>query len=97
MRSEGLSGKKAVASYLGTGVRTVQRYKRELDLPVHRPSRNTPGSVIARRDTSRRLLHSTCKCLRHGILQVDQLVERMKSLQLDISAFREMQHWEGIG
>ena len=42
-----LSGWKEIANYLGKGVRTVQRYERELRLPVHRPNGKSAGSVIA--------------------------------------------------
>lgn len=47
MQSEVLSGWKDIANYLGKGVRTVQRYERELGLPVRRPAGKTKGSVIA--------------------------------------------------
>ena len=33
---ERLSGWKEIASYVGKSVRSVQRWERELDLPVHR-------------------------------------------------------------
>ena len=33
-----LSGWKEIANYMGRGVRTVQRYERELELPVRRPA-----------------------------------------------------------
>ena len=33
-----LSGWKEIANYLGKGVRTVQRYERELRLPIRRPA-----------------------------------------------------------
>lgn len=42
-----LSGWKEIANYLGRGVRTVQRYEIELQLPVRRPSNHPQGSVIA--------------------------------------------------
>ena len=42
-----LSGWKDIANYLGKGVRTVQRYERELRLPVRRPAGKTPAAVIA--------------------------------------------------
>jgi hypothetical protein len=42
-----LTGWKEIANYLGKGVRTVQRYERELRLPVRRPAGQTRGSVIA--------------------------------------------------
>ena len=42
-----LSGWKEVANYLGRGVRTVQRYERELGLPVRRPAGKLRASVVA--------------------------------------------------
>jgi hypothetical protein len=42
-----LSGWKEIANYLGKGVRTVQRYERELGLPVRRPAGKPWGSVVA--------------------------------------------------
>lgn len=45
-----LSGWKDIAIYLGKGVRTVQRYERELRLPVRRPAGRRRGSVLATRD-----------------------------------------------
>jgi hypothetical protein len=47
MSQEILSGWKDIASYLGRGVRTVQRYERGLGLPVRRPTGKSTGSVIA--------------------------------------------------
>jgi hypothetical protein len=41
-----LSGWKDIANYLGKGVRTVQRYERELGLPIRRPAGKL-SSVIA--------------------------------------------------
>ena len=45
--AEILSGWKDVANYLGKGVRTVQRYERELTLPIRRPQGKTFGAVMA--------------------------------------------------
>jgi hypothetical protein len=42
-----LSGWKEIANYLDKGVRTVQRYERELSLPVRRPAGKFRGSVLA--------------------------------------------------
>jgi len=47
MSQEILTGWKDIASYLGKGVRTVQRYERGLGLPVRRPAGKSTGSVIA--------------------------------------------------
>jgi len=44
-----LSGWKDIANYLGKGVRTVQRYERELGLPVRRPAGKPRGSVVVTR------------------------------------------------
>jgi hypothetical protein len=46
-KAEILSGWKDVANYLGKGVRTVQRYERELTLPIRRPRGTASGTVIA--------------------------------------------------
>jgi hypothetical protein len=48
-RPQFLSGWKDIANYLGKGVRTVQRYERELGLPVRRPAGKATGSVVATR------------------------------------------------
>jgi hypothetical protein len=42
-----LSGWKEIANHLGKGVRTVQRYERELGLPIRRPAGKSRGSVVA--------------------------------------------------
>src|SRR5215471_17764720 len=42
-----LNGWKEIACYLGKGVRTVQRYERNLALPVRRPAGRPFGSVMA--------------------------------------------------
>jgi hypothetical protein len=42
-----LSGWKEIANYLGKGVRTVQRYERELGFPVRRPAGKSHAAVIA--------------------------------------------------
>ena len=44
-----LSSWKEIAAYLGRGVRTVQRYERDLALPVHRP-RGNRRAVLALAD-----------------------------------------------
>lgn len=46
-QSQFLSGWKEIANYMGKGVRTVQRYERDLGLPVRRPAGKSTGSVVA--------------------------------------------------
>ena len=45
--SEILNGWKEIAHYMQRGVRTVQRWERELGLPVRRPHNGSRGAVIA--------------------------------------------------
>ena len=42
-----LSGWKEIAGYLNRGVRTVQRWEKELQLPVRRPCRKAKSAVVA--------------------------------------------------
>ncbi len=42
-----LNSWKEIAGYLGRGVRTVQRWERELGLPVHRPKGRERSAVLA--------------------------------------------------
>jgi hypothetical protein len=46
-RPQFLSGWKEIGNYLGKGVRTVQRYERQMGLPVRRPAGKPRGSVVA--------------------------------------------------
>ena len=47
LRLEILTGWKQIANHLGRGVRTVQRYEREMHLPIRRVGGKSTGSVIA--------------------------------------------------
>src|SRR5215475_11597948 len=81
-----LSGWKEIASYLGKGVRTTQRYEREQRLPIHRPNGKSTGSVMAAKSelnewvlatrnrdasTSQRLLEQRSNQLGAEFLQLD--------------------------
>ncbi len=81
-----LCGWKEIANYLGKGVRTVQRYAREMGLPVLRPAGSRAGAVTAIRTeldnwvsgsnthvspAKRRALKSRTNELRAKFLQVD--------------------------
>jgi hypothetical protein len=46
-RAETLVGWKEIANYLGKGVRSVQRYERELAMPIHRPAGKRAAAVFA--------------------------------------------------
>ena len=57
--SDMLNSWKEVATYLGRGVRTVQRWEQELGLPVRRPRGKTRSAVIAfRTELDQWLQHS---------------------------------------
>jgi hypothetical protein len=103
--SQVLSGWKDIANYLGKDVRTLQRYERELGLPVHRPGGKTNGSVIATQSELDAWVDS-CKLrepspsrfvsvlsgwvsLENRIVEMGQLIDTMKKLRLDIGASRE--------
>lgn len=42
-----LNSWKEIAAYVGRGVRTVQRWEAQLELPVHRPAGKDHGAVLA--------------------------------------------------
>lgn len=42
-----LTSWKEIAAYLGHSIRTVQRWERDLGLPIHRPSQKENSSVMA--------------------------------------------------
>jgi hypothetical protein len=44
---EVFSGWKDIASYLGKGVRTIQRYEQTMGLPIRRPAGKMSGAVLA--------------------------------------------------
>ena len=54
-----LNSWKEIAEYMGRGVRTVQRYERELRLPVHRPAGKSRSAVIAFPDEIERWMRET--------------------------------------
>src|SRR5215472_1561813 len=85
-RPQILAGWKEIANYLRKGVRTVQRYERQLALPIHRPAGKSLAAVVAipteldkwvtaspRRDASpnRRALETRTNRLRANFLQID--------------------------
>src|SRR6185437_3221021 len=47
MNHEVLNSWKEIAVYLGRGIRTVQRWERELQLPIRRPRKNARTAVMA--------------------------------------------------
>jgi hypothetical protein len=54
-----LNSWKEIASYLGRGVRTVQRWERDMGLPVHRPKGKDRSAVLAFPTELDKWLHNT--------------------------------------
>jgi hypothetical protein len=54
-----LNSWKEIATYLGRGVRTIQRYEEELGLPIHRPGARERSAVLAFTDELERWLRNT--------------------------------------
>ena len=54
-----LNSWKEIASYLGRGVRTIQRYEAELGLPIRRPAAKERSAVFAFADELDQWLRST--------------------------------------
>jgi excisionase family DNA binding protein len=54
-----LNSWKEIASYLGRGVRTVQRWEHDSALPVHRPKGKDRSAVLALREELDAWLHRT--------------------------------------
>jgi hypothetical protein len=54
-----LNSWKEIASYMGRGVRTVQRWEQDLCLPVHRPKGTNRSAVVAFPEELDQWLHQT--------------------------------------
>jgi phage terminase Nu1 subunit (DNA packaging protein) len=59
MNGEVLNSWKEIAEYMGRGVRTVQRWERELGLPVRRPRGKERSAVLALKSDLDHWLHHT--------------------------------------
>ena len=90
-----LSCWKEIAAYLGKGVRTVQRWERDLDLPVRRTHcRGTKAGVMAMQSDidawleARRAIAGAQESKRNGRLlkDVDVLRLEVKDCQRDLAA-----------
>ena len=91
MNNEVLNSWKEIAAYLGRGVRTVQRWERELNLPVRRPRGKDRSAVIAlkpdidqwlHRVPQRALTQHTTDSLRHEKLHINTELLIMRTHQI---------------
>jgi hypothetical protein len=79
------SGWKDIANYLGKGVRTVQRYEKELMLPVRRPS-GSRGSVLATKaELDRWVLSASIRETpsRFEIQRLRQTIQQMRNIETE--------------
>jgi hypothetical protein len=89
---EVLSGWKEIASYLGKGVRTAQRYEHELRLPVRRPAGKPRGSVLTTKSDLDNWVRSSA--LRNSLnlppggIDLHNSIERMKILFAETERLR---------
>lgn len=96
-----LSGWKDIASYLGRGVRTVQRYEEELRLPVRRPVGRVRGFVVCTKaeldawisaSPVRKEFQVTLMNNAHGslpIVAVKQGIQEMRALREQMRGLRD--------
>jgi hypothetical protein len=86
---EVLSGWKDIANYMGKGVRTVQRYERELGLPIRRPSGRTRGSVLVTKAELDVWINSAFHHLPASPTMPSADFETLKSRALELAALLE--------
>ncbi len=79
---------KEVASYLGKGVRTVQRWERELGLPIRRPRRDSGCIILAFAEDIDRWLQSIPPTPRTTQAQTSELRNQMALLERENERLR---------
>ncbi len=87
-----LNSWKEISTYLGRGVRTVQRYEVELGLPVRRPHGKSRSAVIAIPDELDTWLRS-CPCTTNG---AGKTTERPTLLRESIAESRKLREQSAI-
>jgi hypothetical protein len=87
-----LTSWKEIASYLGKGVRTVQRWEQQFGLPVRRPNEKVKGIVHATRHELDRWLEEqwSQRSIGNGIPQ--SISERLEAVRANIKYSAELRH-----
>jgi hypothetical protein len=80
---------KEISSYLGRGIRTVQRYERLFGLPVRRLDDERPSAVWAWTDELDEWMARKCKPLSITSESKAQLLERIKTLEVMNAELRQ--------
>jgi len=90
-----LSSWKEIAAYFGRGIRTVQRWERELQLPVYRPKSSHKAPVLAfsneleRWSRSRSIAPSREFKVQQVRTLLQNLQEQIKSHKVEVKRLRE--------
>ncbi len=85
-----LNSWKEIAAYLGRGVRTVQRWERDLGLPVHRPRGKQRSAVVAIPEEIERWIQRTpARSLENAISNHVELARHLRDESLVAGAAQE--------
>lgn len=94
-----LNSWKEIATYLGRGVRTVQRWEAELQLPVHRPRGKNRSAVMAfRAELDQWLSRTPLECdNKEGSHALFEIAHEMRELASQLFAAAESQRQSEAG
>ncbi len=88
--TEILNSWKEIATYLGRGVRTVQRWEHDLGLPVHRPRGKQRSAVVAIPDELDKWIQRTpAQALNNAISNHIELARNLRDQALEAANVRE--------
>ena len=93
--SKMLSSWKEIAHFFGKGVRTVQRWEKTLDLPIHRPPGAPSNVVLARTSDLEEWMHRgpVARAVGEessGTHQADEIAPIIAKLQQEVDSLAEM-------
>ena len=74
---------KEIATHLGKGVRTVQRWEHEMGLPVRRPPSRRKGIVLAYSEELEAWAHSLEQNRFHNQAEMERLRAQVKKLETE--------------
>lgn len=93
--SKMLSSWKEIALFFGKGVRTVQRWEKTLDLPIHRPPGAPSNVVLARTSDLEEWMHRGPSVRKNGAHPINdgKLMSQIAELERDV---RELEQHFGL-
>jgi hypothetical protein len=88
--AEVLSSWKEIAAYVGKGVRTVQRWERDLGFPVRRPSTTLRNIVVALPAEIDSWIAASARSNGHGSIEgnENELRQRIQELEEEVAVLR---------